>query len=1042
MRKKFFLTLLSVLMVFCCALAFVACGEKEHTTHIDADNDGYCDECKEKMPTQQGGDDDGPGGGGDDGGDDGHVHTYSEEWTTDGTYHWHEATCGCKDIYGKLLIKDRSEHSFARDYAFKQAGTKVTERSSYEDVLTCPVCKYERDMDEGYEMYLSGSVASMPNLKPINVNTANNKVTIKLGGQDITQDRTVIKTTLEKLVYDEDTETFSYAGEDGRGVLLDVGDSISFYNYNGSVVKNRDKEGKVILYTYGNFRSFGSPALTKKGYYKLTWSPTAEDDQEYGNLTAERLYNHDHKFAGNDVATADNYGYDQTSHWKVCTEMENNGLDPKDPLYQEWPCDGVECNEEGVLIKEDHDCNAQGKCKCGFVDPEKCTHQNLTFVGSPRYPTAQILQTETNYGYISTLMHDGGLYQYCLDCGSEFFYRVEDTMLNNIWEDLHKEDPKAFNTVWVRTKMVGEGEEKTKVAWEEEDILARTYAYDIDEDGNQRNIAYVDNLYFKGSKDDPYKYDANGDYTTHYTLSGSLISQAIIIQKPGVYTVDVVPLFPKDGRELRLRTFGAAPFYPVSNLGGGVGTGQPPLNQRYEYTFADDGKTPVKGGLVDVPYVIEEGKWRTEITEEEATRKASATANPLKDIMGYKDWRAKITVNGTPGTASGNLLATDVQQLTFCVTQDDLDKCKPYVPTDIPGARPTLIVRFCLGWYAQNNDTKAWEKSSINTRSLLGITYSESCAEHEYGAYYANSNAKQLPYNNASVNEPTLFDNYEYCKNCGYGRVKDQVYAWRNNKSDSLGSARFYITYKPEYEGKKFNVGGSDIGLQIKITQPGTYTINYNAYCYQNQGAGLDPSSNTNITGVDHPQAGVAYNYLSQITIGGDPIAADRNWGDLNYNGKQDADEKKAETGKYVGGMVTVFKTSNSGGSWTAAGSLKDGTTATILSSNYKYHVLTTFRNMFTINGVKATQAGGGEADFKSFDGNKMPVNVKSISFTITADMLKEDKLEKTDVHYMSDYGADSTPGVIIAIRSVPTFSSKATGVSGSGLFFTLSKTN
>ena len=60
-----------------------------------------------------------------------HTHTYSEEWSSDETYHWHAATCEHTD-----KVKDKAEHTFT---------TQVVE-PSFESggytIYTCSVCGY------------------------------------------------------------------------------------------------------------------------------------------------------------------------------------------------------------------------------------------------------------------------------------------------------------------------------------------------------------------------------------------------------------------------------------------------------------------------------------------------------------------------------------------------------------------------------------------------------------------------------------------------------------------------------------------------------------------------------------------------------------------------------------------------------------------------------------------------------------------------------------------------------------------------------------
>lgn len=86
MKKKFYLTVLSFICAFACAIGLVGCG---------------------------------------------HKHTFSEEWSFDETHHWHAATC---------------EHSDERsEYGEHTMGTGTIEEYNANDVPVCSVCGYIKD---------------------------------------------------------------------------------------------------------------------------------------------------------------------------------------------------------------------------------------------------------------------------------------------------------------------------------------------------------------------------------------------------------------------------------------------------------------------------------------------------------------------------------------------------------------------------------------------------------------------------------------------------------------------------------------------------------------------------------------------------------------------------------------------------------------------------------------------------------------------------------------------------------------------------------
>lgn len=64
-----------------------------------------------------------------------HEHTYSTDWTSDATSHWHAATCG-----HTTEVSDKAVHTFGEAVVTKPASETETGIKTY----TCTVCKYEK----------------------------------------------------------------------------------------------------------------------------------------------------------------------------------------------------------------------------------------------------------------------------------------------------------------------------------------------------------------------------------------------------------------------------------------------------------------------------------------------------------------------------------------------------------------------------------------------------------------------------------------------------------------------------------------------------------------------------------------------------------------------------------------------------------------------------------------------------------------------------------------------------------------------------------
>jgi len=64
-----------------------------------------------------------------------HEHTFSEEWTSDATYHWHAATCDDTDE-----VSGKAEHTFDEG----KITTEATEDAEGVKTFTCTVCGYAK----------------------------------------------------------------------------------------------------------------------------------------------------------------------------------------------------------------------------------------------------------------------------------------------------------------------------------------------------------------------------------------------------------------------------------------------------------------------------------------------------------------------------------------------------------------------------------------------------------------------------------------------------------------------------------------------------------------------------------------------------------------------------------------------------------------------------------------------------------------------------------------------------------------------------------
>lgn len=189
-------------------------------------------------------------------------HTYAETWSSDDTNHWHQATCEHSD-----KIKDRAEHTYP-----KYLDVSKNEGFTGKEVLPCTVCGHERTMEEAYQMYVIGGIASYP--------------TSKWDTQFTTKD--VCSKNCPKMTYDEATGTFS------AELILDTRDRFAIYNLaDGQKFPARASDA-----------SFDALRVEKRSTYIISWKPA---DQQKVTVTE-----HEHTF------TKNNYKYTGSEHWIEC----------------------------------------------------------------------------------------------------------------------------------------------------------------------------------------------------------------------------------------------------------------------------------------------------------------------------------------------------------------------------------------------------------------------------------------------------------------------------------------------------------------------------------------------------------------------------------------------------------------------------------------------------------------------------------------------------------------------------------------------------
>lgn len=272
--KKFILVMLSLVMTLAMAIGFAACGEKgpklEAVPAKDAscEYDGNTAYWKDPETGKCYSDEEGQNeiaesdtviaatG-----------HSYADTWSSDGTNHWHQATCEHKE-----KLKDRAEHSYPTwKEKYSEIVTNGGKTMTGKEILACTVCGYERSMTEAYQMYVCGNIVSYPSAKWDNafatkVDLAKNCI---------------------PLTYDEKTDTFS------AEVLLNPRDDFCVYNLT---------EGQKYP---GNAAQGSTSALCveERNTYVIAWKPS----ESRPTMTV-----HEHKFTNN------TYKYSGAEHWIEC----------------------------------------------------------------------------------------------------------------------------------------------------------------------------------------------------------------------------------------------------------------------------------------------------------------------------------------------------------------------------------------------------------------------------------------------------------------------------------------------------------------------------------------------------------------------------------------------------------------------------------------------------------------------------------------------------------------------------------------------------
>lgn len=168
----------------------------------------------------------------------GHEHTYSDEWLSNDTQHWHPATCGCADAFSEL------------EYHVDDDNNSICDKCGR--LITTPIPKPNPDPDDNpyYSSINPESSTLLSDLRTLNLSKRKNKYSYES-----------IKDNVYKYTdYDPATIKYDSTGQPYGTKLLSFysGDSINYGGYN--------KE-----HVWPNSRGGGS----KNG---LSGSPYVEDD--------------------------------------------------------------------------------------------------------------------------------------------------------------------------------------------------------------------------------------------------------------------------------------------------------------------------------------------------------------------------------------------------------------------------------------------------------------------------------------------------------------------------------------------------------------------------------------------------------------------------------------------------------------------------------------------------------------------------------------------------------------------------------------------
>lgn len=194
-------------------------------------------------------------------------HSYADTWSSDGTNHWHQATCEHSD-----KLKDRAEHTYPLwQDKYTELVTNGGKTMTGKEILACTVCGYERPMTEAYQMFICGNISSYPTAK------WNNSFKTKAD----------LAANCIPMTYDEATNTFS------AEVLLNPRDEFCVYNNaEGTVYPPRASQS-----------STSALRVEKRSTYIISWQPT--------DYTVDYSTEHAHKFTSN-------WKFSATEHWLEC----------------------------------------------------------------------------------------------------------------------------------------------------------------------------------------------------------------------------------------------------------------------------------------------------------------------------------------------------------------------------------------------------------------------------------------------------------------------------------------------------------------------------------------------------------------------------------------------------------------------------------------------------------------------------------------------------------------------------------------------------